>query len=66
MSSGRLPEVVVYERFQCKALTENIFGVLGRWSPTGGGGTRRFIQNSVGFGRDQAALWGKSREVLKA
>ena len=39
MSSGRLPEVVVYERFQCKALTENIFGVLGRWSPTGGGGT---------------------------
>ena len=56
MSSGRLPEVVFYERFQCKALTENIFGVLGRWSPTGGGGTWRFIENSVGFGRDQAAL----------
>ena len=36
--------MVVYERFQYKALTENIFGVLelgvvayGRWSPTGGG-----------------------------
>ena len=25
---GRLLEVVVYERFQYKALTENIFGVL--------------------------------------
>ena len=34
---GRLREVVVYERFQYNALTENIFGVLGRWSPTGGG-----------------------------
>ena len=35
---GRLREVVVYERFQYKALTEDIFGVLGkvvaceRWS----------------------------------
>ena len=29
---GRLREVVVYERFQCKTLTENIFSVLGRWS----------------------------------
>ena len=25
---GRLLEVVVYERFQCKALTENIFDVF--------------------------------------
>ena len=58
--------MVVYERFQCKALTENIFGVLGRWSLTGGGGTWRFIQNSVGFGWDQAPLWGKSKELLKA
>ena len=66
MSSGRLPEVVVYERFQCKALTENIFGALGRWSPMGGGRTWRLIQNRVGFGRDQAPLWGKSREPLKA
>ena len=39
---GRLWEVVVYESFQCKVLTENIFGVLGRWSPTGGGRTWRF------------------------
>ena len=39
---GRLREVVVYERFRYKALTEDIFGVLGRWSPTGGGGTWRF------------------------
>ena len=29
-----LREVVVYERIQYKALTEDIFGVLGRWSPT--------------------------------
>ena len=34
---GRLREVVVYERFQYNALTENIFGVLGRWSLMGGG-----------------------------
>ena len=26
---GLLPEVVVYDRFQYKALTENIFGALG-------------------------------------
>ena len=31
---GRLREVVIYERIQYKALTEDIFGVLGRWSPT--------------------------------
>ena len=32
--SGRrcLREVVVYERFQYKALAENIFSVLDRWS----------------------------------
>ena len=29
--------MAVYERFQYKALTENIFGVLGRWSLMGGG-----------------------------
>ena len=29
---GRLQEVVVYERFQYKAVTEDIFGVLGRLS----------------------------------
>ena len=34
---SRLREVVVsYVRFQYKALTENIFGVLGRWSLIGG------------------------------
>ena len=33
---GRLHELV-YERFQYKALTDNIFGVLGRWSLTGCG-----------------------------
>ena len=33
---GRLLEVVVYERFQDKALTENIFAVFGRRLPTGG------------------------------
>ena len=43
-NSGRgcLGEVVLYERFQYKALTENIFGVLGRWSLMGGGRTWRF------------------------
>ena len=30
----------VYERFQYKALTDNIFGVLGRWSLTGARGGR--------------------------
>ena len=34
---GRLQEVVVYERFQYKAVTEDIFGVLGRLSLMGGG-----------------------------
>ena len=34
---GRLREVVVYERFQYKALTDDIFGVLGRLSLMGGG-----------------------------
>ena len=33
---GCLREVVLYERFQHKALTENIFGVLGRQSLMGG------------------------------
>ena len=33
---GRLLEVVVYERFQDKTLTENIFAVFGRQLPTGG------------------------------
>ena len=36
-------EVVVYERFQYKALTENIFGVLGRWSLMGGGSLREVV-----------------------
>ena len=39
---GRLQEVVLYERFQYKSLTENIFGVLGRWSLMEGGCTWRF------------------------
>ena len=39
---GRLLEVVIYQRFQYKALTQNNFGVLGRWLPTGGGCTWRF------------------------
>ena len=34
---GRLQEVVVYERFQHKAVTEDIFGVLGRLSLMGAG-----------------------------
>ena len=43
-NSGRgcLWEVVLYERFQYKTLTENNFGVLGRRSPMGGGRTWRF------------------------
>ena len=40
---GRLQEVVVYERFQCKAVTEDIFGVLGRLSLMGGGRLREVI-----------------------
>ena len=32
---GRLREEVVYQRFQYEALTEDIFGVLGRWSHAG-------------------------------
>ena len=39
---GRLREVAVYERFQYKALTENICHVLGRWSLIEGGRTWRF------------------------
>ena len=34
---GRLREMVVYERLQYKALTEDILSVLGRWSLMGGG-----------------------------
>ena len=37
---SRLQEVVVYERFQYKAVTEDIFGVLGRLSLMGGGRLR--------------------------
>ena len=33
---SRLRAVVVYVRFQYEALTENIFGVLGRWLLVGG------------------------------
>ena len=33
----RLQEVVVYERFQYKALTKKIFGALGKLSLMGGG-----------------------------
>ena len=40
---GRLQEVVVYERFQYKAVTEDIFGVLGRLSLMGGGHLREVI-----------------------
>ena len=40
---GRLLEVVVYERFQYKAVTEDIFGVLGRLSLMGGGRLREVI-----------------------
>ena len=42
--SGRsqLWQVAIYERFQYKALTENIFGVLGRWLLIGGGRTWKF------------------------
>ena len=32
--------MAVYERFQFMALTENIFGVLRRWSLMGGGRLR--------------------------
>ena len=39
----RLQEVVVYERFQYKAVTEDIFGVLGRLSLTRGGRLREVI-----------------------
>ena len=49
---GRLQEVVVYERFQYKSLTENIFGVLGRWLLMGGGRTWRFdctLKGTDGF-----------------
>ena len=34
---GRLREMVVHERLQYKALTEDILSVLGRWSLMGGG-----------------------------
>ena len=40
---GRLQEVVVYERFPYKVVTENIFGVLGRLSLMGGGRLREVI-----------------------
>ena len=34
---------IIYERFQNKALTENIFGVLERWSLMGGGRLRKVV-----------------------
>ena len=40
---GRLQEVVVYERFPYKVVTEDIFGVLGRLSLMGGGRLREVI-----------------------
>ena len=40
---GRLREVVVYERFPYKALTENIFGVLGSCSLMGGDRLRQVV-----------------------
>ena len=43
MSSGRLREVAIYERFQFMALTENIFGVLRRWSLMGGRHLREVV-----------------------
>ena len=39
--SRSLTGVVVYEKFQYKSLTENIFGVLGRWSLMADGHTWR-------------------------
>ena len=39
----RLREVVLYERFQYKALTKNMFGVLRRWSLMGGGRLREVV-----------------------
>ena len=39
--------MVVYERFQYKALTENIFGVLGRWSLMGGGSLREVVARGI-------------------
>ena len=38
-----LREVVLYERFQHKALTENMLGVLRRWSLMGGGRLREVV-----------------------
>ena len=40
---GRSRKVVLYERFWCKALNENILHVLGRWSLMGGGRLRQLV-----------------------
>ena len=39
--------MVVYERFQCKAFTENIFGVLEGWLLMGGGRMWIFHCNEI-------------------
>ena len=68
--SGRsqLRQVAVYERFQYKALTENIFGVLGRWSLMGGGRPQDAIAHRrwlpTGGGRPQEAVAGGGSTVL--
>ena len=57
---GRIREVVVYARFQYKALTQNNFGVLGRWSLMGGG----CLQEVVARGGFDCRYYSKKQEIV--
>ena len=48
---GRFREVVVYESFRLRPLTEDIFGVLRRWSLIGGGRLQEVVARGHSTGR---------------
>ena len=56
---GRSQEVVIYQRFQYKALTQNNFGVLGR-SLMGGG----CLQEVVARGGFDCRYYSKKQEIV--
>ena len=57
---GHLLEVVINQRFQYKALTQNNFGVLGRWSLMGGG----CLHGVVAHGGCNCRHYSKKREIV--
>ena len=57
---GRSQEVVIYQRFQYEALTQNNFGVSGRWSLMGGG----CLQEVVARGGFDCRYYSKKQEIV--